>query len=581
MLSIFSHLSLRRRFSLLIISILVAGVAIGYGTFVWRSHDALHTLGGWFAERNALYEKSKIERGLDREVVLTQKMATSGAIIDWVHAEANPVKRAAARQELESFRTLFSGGSYFIVIAGSGHYYYTDQDTSHPLEKPSYTLGRGIEKDAWFYLTLEHVQDYQLNVDTDRHLKKTKVWINAVMRKDGRPIAVVGTGIDLSQFNNRMMRNNQHGVLNMLLDRDGAIQAQRDLNSIDFGSIRRSALGEKRNTIYQSLQGNGDPEELQSAMANLQDGAQAQIIDLVINAERRIGALTYLPEIKWFLLTLTKPESALDEDILTVAALVFTLTLAASLLLAGLCFERMVLRPLEHLDDAVRQLTEGDYDDNIPGNKGSEIEHLAQAFKRMATRIKVNTKNLEQEVESRTHELAQLAYKDLLTGLLNRRGLYDQLPAIRNRIVRHQTALGLIMIDIDHFKACNDTFGHEIGDHALTHLAKLFRQELRGYDLCSRWGGEEFLIAVEIDTGSAELIVIAEKLRQKVKDVPLIAHGQTIDLSISLGVCLLAGDESTASAINRADAALYKAKAAGRDQVVFVKFANDRLDQIV
>ena len=113
-------------------------------------------------------------------------------------------------------------------------------------------------------------------------------------------------------------------------------------------------------------------------------------------------------------------------------------------------------------------------------------------IREMAKRIAAHTSNLEHEVAARTEVLERLAYADALTGLLNRRGMLDRIEMERNRLAREGGKLGVMIIDIDHFKRINDSDGHDLGDRALVAVARTIRELMRVYDVCGRWAARSF-----------------------------------------------------------------------------------------
>ena len=166
------------------------------------------------------------------------------------------------------------------------------------------------------------------------------------------------------------------------------------------------------------------------------------------------------------------------------------------------------------------------------------------------------------------------AITDSLTGLHNRRYLWELLKREFARARRNRTTIAAVMIDIDHFKRINDNFGHEAGDLVIAELGALFKRSVRGSDVACRYGGEEFaLVLPEISIENARRK--AETLRQGVKSLALEQRGTPLGpISISLGVAVFPiHAEDAESLFRRADQALYEAKNAGRDRVVVAQSA--------
>ena len=157
---------------------------------------------------------------------------------------------------------------------------------------------------------------------------------------------------------------------------------------------------------------------------------------------------------------------------------------------------------------------------------------------------------------------------DKLTKVGSRRSTLLRIRSALSEL--HTTAgeIGLIFIDIDHFKQINDTYGHDIGDEMLTSVAQTMRKSLRSNDFLGRWGGEEF-ISLIYDTDAFQLITVAEKLRALVASSCIKRNGSTIFTTISAGATLLNSLDSSKSVVERADHLLYKSKELGRNQVTF------------
>jgi diguanylate cyclase (GGDEF)-like protein/PAS domain S-box-containing protein len=163
-------------------------------------------------------------------------------------------------------------------------------------------------------------------------------------------------------------------------------------------------------------------------------------------------------------------------------------------------------------------------------------------------------------------KIQDLSITDPLTGLFNRRKLHQELEREIKVARRYHHDLSLMMLDIDRFKALNDTFGHKTGDEILKGLSNLMRRMLREADTISRYGGEEFIVLLP-NTGTEEAIGVSERLRKAVEEnsIQWIDENQTI--TVSIGVTTYKNDEDMDSLIKRADEALYLAKSKGRNRV--------------
>lgn len=182
-------------------------------------------------------------------------------------------------------------------------------------------------------------------------------------------------------------------------------------------------------------------------------------------------------------------------------------------------------------------------------------------------------KNITQQLEEKNKMLAQLATTDELTGIPNRRVINQYLEHEWERAIRYHTSISIIFIDIDYFKAYNDTYGHKAGDTALRTIAIALPSVVRRkIDLVARYGGEEFVIILP-DTDLEQTVHIAEQIRIKVEQLAIPHKKSRISdhITVSSGVNhqLPVNGETIQHLLNLADERLYKAKAAGRNQVIY------------
>ncbi|MBL1202655.1 MAG: diguanylate cyclase [Nostoc sp. GBBB01] len=175
----------------------------------------------------------------------------------------------------------------------------------------------------------------------------------------------------------------------------------------------------------------------------------------------------------------------------------------------------------------------------------------------------------------RTNDLlSAIALADSLTELNNRRALEWDLPRQIKKARTQKTSLSLIILDIDHFKKVNDTYGHLVGDRLLQLLCQRLRHNLRFQDTAFRYGGEEFVILLANTTGD-EALIVARRLNRIVSDEPFAINNKlTINITISLGTASLEAedDDQGESLLNRADQCLLQAKTTGRNRVIASKY---------
>lgn len=168
-------------------------------------------------------------------------------------------------------------------------------------------------------------------------------------------------------------------------------------------------------------------------------------------------------------------------------------------------------------------------------------------------------------------EILQLAVTDMLTGIYNRRGLFEAGQRELNRTRRSKRPLSAIMLDIDHFKEVNDAYSHTIGDQVLKELVKICRKNLREIDIIGRYGGEEFVVLLP-ETHFPRAQQIAERLRLHIAKRPLQTDAGPIAITVSMGIaCTTDGKLELATLLDRTDSAMYSAKHKGRNRVASIQ----------
>jgi len=235
---------------------------------------------------------------------------------------------------------------------------------------------------------------------------------------------------------------------------------------------------------------------------------------------------------------------------------VLLIALGGSLLVTGFAWALVVrlIRPIEALIEGARAVSGGDYSHEVKVLSRDELGYLGEVFNEMTRALRA------------THgQLEQMTRTDELTGLFNRRHLDAALEAELARALRERAPLGVLMLDLDHFKAFNDRFGHPEGDARLRAVADLLRGQLRPTDTVARYGGEEFTVLLP-GSPRDESVRVAERIRRRLGEL----RTETADALTtgSFGLATWPEDGETAEAlIAAADAALYEAKHLGRDRI--------------
>ncbi|MEK9952408.1 MAG: GGDEF domain-containing protein [Curvibacter sp.] len=171
------------------------------------------------------------------------------------------------------------------------------------------------------------------------------------------------------------------------------------------------------------------------------------------------------------------------------------------------------------------------------------------------------------ELEASLVQIRQLATQDELTGLVNRRHMGELLAAEQARQQRSAEVMSLVLLDLDHFKRINDSYGHQAGDTALRAFAAAVQPSLRSSDVLARWGGEEFLLMLPA-TGPAEALRCVERMRESLARVSLAEIAPDFTLTFSAGLAACEAGQPVDAVIEQADQALYRAKQTGRDCTV-------------
>lgn len=249
---------------------------------------------------------------------------------------------------------------------------------------------------------------------------------------------------------------------------------------------------------------------------------------------------------------------------------------ALVLLVAAAAFQmgRSIVVPLQRLIRAADRIADGDLEVRLSATRKDELGHLTKVFNQMADRLRRSHAEImaaNEAMQLQNQALETLSITDSLTGLYNRSKLDVILTDQLARYKRTQRPFGLLMLDIDHFKTLNDTYGHITGDEILAGVARILLQSIRSIDFAARYGGDEFIIIL-VETSAELALKTAERIRSQVQNMRYSFNSSTISITVSIGIVECEpGDLTTTAVFARADNALYEAKRAGRNQAYCVR----------
>lgn len=562
--------SLRSRVLLLTLGVFIAVSAPAVIAFNWIVDSTVLQLGTLFAEKQILYDRHRALAALNREVALAETLTRSPAILAWGAQENNPDKKARGLAELEHFRSTFSDRSYFFVIGDSRNYYFNDRAGQYLGKELRYTLDSANADDAWFFKTATMAPGCHLNVDHDRVLAVTKVWINCVVFDQGRFIGILGTGIDLSQFIKTVVNTDQSGIESMFIDASGAIQANRDQSAIEFRSFVKDG-DDHTKTVQRLLGGDADIAKFDAMLETTSASATVTSGLLTVAGRPMLVGVGYLDKLGWFNVTLMDVDKIIDRRLFLPIAALLGLMMATAAILITWLFKRSVLDRLARAETAIAAVESGDFTRMVEDPGRDELSRFAGTLNRMALAVRDKHNMLETAVRERTAQLEGIAYLDVMTGILNRRGAVDAFAG-----GQHVGPRGFLLIDIDNFKEINDSFGHRAGDAIVVEVANRIVDATRGSDFCGRWGGDEFVI-IAPDYDAKRLAELAMRIHAAIGGRPVnLPESMSVKVTPSIGAVLVGAGESIDKAAHKADLALYRAKRGGRNRWVIHDTSDER-----
>jgi len=477
------------------------------------------------AERERLGLQAKV----DGEIALVYKMASSPLIRRYLTDPSNRRHQALALEEIAGYRRVFATHNVFWISDRDKKYHWGDEYL--------YTMDPHTPGNEWYNQFLESPAPYQLNVNYDNGLQKAMVWIKALVFDDAyRPIGIVGTCENVNTFVQNVYQGYKGTSEFFVFNTSGEV----------IGVRNADAVANKMNIA--EILGETGREVLQNAKNSLKMNGR---VCFETSNGKAVVALDYAPELNWHVAivhyyasgeTLPAGLTALFAVAMTVIFLIFAVLTV------------YVVKILAPFNNVVKSI------------------HDTLSIEEITTETK---KHNTGEVQT-LGDLLTMTLMDPLTSIYNRRYMEGQLKKVMKSLGRSGGVLSMLLIDIDHFKLFNDTYGHEAGDECLKMVAGAMMQCLnRDGDFLARFGGEEFCIVLP-HTDKIGAQFVANKLLESVRrcNITHQSSDTTDRVTISIGgtTGTVRHTHSAKDFIRLADAALYESKKNGRNSYTHKAF---------
>ncbi|MAF16065.1 MAG: histidine kinase [Marinomonas sp.] len=357
-----------------------------------------------YSENYTELNYQKILAPMSRELALAKRLAQLGTVETWFADPENQVNKEAALYDINAFKQAFEDGAIFFATDKDLAYYYYDEHL--PVDgDPQYHLDANVEANKWYFLTRNQTASYNINVDLNEQLHKTKIWINVLVKHQGEFLGLAGTGFELGRFIESFTSSPQPGVQPFVINADTLkIEAHSNSGLVSIGGM--GSAREDGITIMGLVE---DAEPLQRAIAQAKSGTEVVTLRTRISGEPYVLSMRYMPDLNWLVATSVNLNEVrlLNTDLIMAVGIVFAVLLMVVLILFGFAVDRLVLQPLRQLQQSAKAISQGSYEVRLPVKYDDEIGDLSRTFNTMAQQVASHTAELESRVKARTQELEQ------------------------------------------------------------------------------------------------------------------------------------------------------------------------------
>jgi methyl-accepting chemotaxis protein len=488
----------------------------------------LHKSAGHELTKTLELERLRLEASVNSKIALVLKMADSPLIKRYFMTPNDTELEKLAFEEIKAYGRALGNMSVFWVNDKDKIFYITDHDP--------YVVNPDDPESYWYNMTLYETEVYNFNINYNPSLDVTNLWVNApVFDNQNRPIGMVGTGVNISDFINEIYSNYSGTAQLYLFNTSGEITGARNIN-----------LVKNKINIEQELDPIG--KEILAYLDVLKDD---EVKYFEFKKANGIAILGAIPALNWYIAMVY---NFVVGDALRTGMTILFAVMMLVIFTVFAAFNIFITKLLEPLYRVVREITQissdWEIDQKNDAEKKDEIGTLG--------------------------EFLNMTIIDQLTGIYNRRYFDGNMKKIIRSMSRSGSKLSVLMLDIDFFKKYNDTYGHERGDSCLKSVANILLNSIaREEDFLARYGGEEFVVVLP-NTNEDGAKKVAEKLLKNIYDCN-IPHEKSdvapvVTVSIGGTTSVVNHLQCESDYVKCADAALYMSKQNGRNQYSFKAF---------
>jgi len=521
--------SMRRRIIVFSAFLFALVFALGSMAFLFSMGQILNNYSGHELVKIVELERLRLEASVNTEIAVILKMADSPLIKRFFSSPDDSELEKLAFEEIAAYRRALAGNYIFWVNDIDKIFYISGHEP--------YIVDPDDPENYWYNMTLYETEIYNFNINHNPFLNITNLWINApVFNNDGKPIGMVGTGINLSNFINAIYMGYSGSAELFFFNSAMEITGARNISLVSNKYRIEQGLGQLGTDILTKI------DLLKSN----------EIIYFDIKDASGVAALGVIPALDWYVIAVHY--FSLRESLQTGMTVLFIVMILIILSVFAI-FNVFVAKLLKPLYNIVKQIGKFSNDWDLKSGNGAhnkgEIETLG--------------------------EFLNMTIIDSLTGIYNRRFFDGNMKKLIKYLSRTEDSkLSLLMIDIDFFKKYNDKYGHDMGDSCLNQVAAVLSKNVtREEDFVARYGGEEFVVVLP-NTDEKGALLIAERLLRVVRECNIphedssVAPFVTVSIGGTTGIVKFSHNES--DYVKYADSALYKSKQNGRNQYTFEKF---------